>query len=107
MYREPDIYSESETITNKLWIDGKPIYRTVVDMGAGPNVSTKNVAHGITGIDTCISIMISADNGTVSYIVATVTSNERVFRNGTDIAWTTANDRSGYQGYAIVEYTKT
>ena len=32
-----DVYSTDEVKTNKVWIDGKPIYRKVVDCGALPN----------------------------------------------------------------------
>ncbi len=40
-------YSNSETLTHKVWIDGKPIYRKVVDTGAMPNSACKLVNHGL------------------------------------------------------------
>lgn len=55
-------YSTSETDTGKQWIDGKTIYRKVVNFGAMPNATLKNVAHGITTIDTLINIYGSAHN---------------------------------------------
>lgn len=43
-------YSTNEVKTGGTWIDGKPIYRKVVDFGALPNATTKNVAHGVSNI---------------------------------------------------------
>lgn len=43
-------YSTNEVKTGGKWIDGKPIYRKVVDFGALPNATTKNVAHGVNNI---------------------------------------------------------
>jgi len=43
-----DDYSETEFATNKQWIDGRKIYRKVINFGALPNATTKSVAHGIT-----------------------------------------------------------
>lgn len=43
-------YSTQEVKTGGTWIDGKPIYRKVVDFGALPNATTKNVAHGVSNI---------------------------------------------------------
>lgn len=43
-------YSTQEVKTGGTWIDGKPIYRKVVDFGALPNATTKKVAHGVSNI---------------------------------------------------------
>ena len=43
-------YSTDEVKTGGKWIDGKPIYRKVVNFGALPNATTKNVAHGVNNI---------------------------------------------------------
>ena len=51
-----DVYSTSETKTNKVWIDGKPIYRTVISLPNG--TGTQSVAqytlstYGIANVDT-------------------------------------------------------
>ena len=47
-------YSTSEVKTNDVWIDGKPIYRKVIDFGALPNTATKSVNHGISGMGTLV-----------------------------------------------------
>ena len=51
-----DEYSTTEVKTNKVWIDGRPIYRKVVDTGALPNSTTKTVAHGLTNVREVVSI---------------------------------------------------
>ena len=43
-------YSANEVKTGGKWIDGKPIYRKVVNFGALPNATTKKVAHGVNNI---------------------------------------------------------
>ena len=44
-----EVYSTDETVIG-TWIDGKPIYRKVIDFGALPNANTKSVAHNINDI---------------------------------------------------------
>lgn len=41
-----DIYSTSEIKTNKIWIDGKPIYRKVL------NITSQSQNHNINNLDT-------------------------------------------------------
>lgn len=43
-------YSALETMTDEYWIDGKPIYRKVVDCGALPNATTKQVSTGLSNV---------------------------------------------------------
>lgn len=40
----PDSYSTSEVKTNKVWIDGKPIYKKVVEL---PNITSTNIDIGV------------------------------------------------------------
>ena len=108
----PEYYSTTETKTNKVWIDGKPIYRKVVDFGVLPNNTTKSVPHGITGYNSFVSIsgFSRVADGSV-YIplpYASYTDNNRsVGIQGADITITTDFDRTGYtKTYIILEYTK-
>lgn len=55
MLSEIGSYTSDETLTGQLWIDDRPIYRKVVDLGAlcdGVNTE-KEVEHGITDFDCC------------------------------------------------------
>ena len=49
-------YSTSEIDTGATWIDGKHIYRKTIDFGNLPNNTTKNVAHGISGLSQLVKI---------------------------------------------------
>ena len=44
-------YFTDEIDTGMKWIDGKPIYRKVINVGALPNNSEKTIAHNISNID--------------------------------------------------------
>ena len=110
-----DIYSTNELKTNKVWIDGKPIYRKVIDFGALPNAESKKVNHGISNLESVVNYCGYATDGTntiplpytypnsnyISYYVSlgTVTS--------TQVEIVTGTNRSDYSGYIILEYTKT
>ncbi|XOQ48262.1 MAG: Prophage-tail domain-containing protein [Eubacteriales bacterium] len=57
-------YSMTEQNTGRLWIDGKVIYRKVVNLGSLPNATPGNVAHGIANLSTVVSLSGFATNGT-------------------------------------------
>ena len=50
-----DIYSTTETKTNKVWIDGKPIYRKVVYDTTPRSGGNYNIEHGIQNYDEIVS----------------------------------------------------
>ena len=108
----PDAYSTSEVKTNKIWVNNKPVYRKVVDIGNLPNNSRKEVAHNITNLDDIIYCSAIIDNGTTYRqlpVSSPLDTNYAidVYANSTYIVIDTGNDRTSYSGYAIVEYTKT
>lgn len=41
-------YSLVEQVTNKFWVDGRRIYRKVINVGTLPNNTSKSTAHGLT-----------------------------------------------------------
>lgn len=49
-------YSATEVKTNKIWTDGKPIYRKTVATGQLPNNTLNQIAFGVTDYDTVVSI---------------------------------------------------
>ena len=99
-----------------IWIDGKPIYRKVINTGTLPNTSSKTVSHNIDNIDfitnyygiayrdtdnTFIKLPFVQSSQSLAFQVA-------VFINKTIISLVTASDRSGFAiSYVIIEYTKT
>lgn len=60
---EKDVYSTEEVKTNKIWIDGRPIYRKVYHMQI-TNDSGINIPCGITNMNTIINCYgcIARDN---------------------------------------------
>jgi len=103
-------YSTTESLTNRKWIDGKTIYRKVINFGALPNSTAKAVAHGITGLGQIVHIYGTVCDGT-TYVPlpasATVESwGIELSANATNVAVTTGQDRSLFSGYIVIEYTK-
>jgi len=109
-----DNYSTTETKIG-TWIDGKPLYRKVVNFGTLPNSTTKTVAHSISNIDSiafvkgmakatstgnCWPLPFLFEGSQSSY-------NIRTFVNNTNIEMWCDNDRSNYTAYITIEYTKT
>lgn len=103
-------YSTNETATGKKWIDGRTIYSKVINFGALPDTTTKNVAHGISSINSFITLKGIATDGSNYYPMpsgrTTDTNNIDLFANGTNVSVTTATNWSTYSAYIVVEYTK-
>ena len=109
-----DVYSTDEVKTNKVWIDGKPIYRRVYNVGTMPNSGAKNINAGITNFGTCVNIFGGATNGdnciTLPFIAPEVHNNSITLlysKNRNQIELWSGTDRSEYSGYVTIEYTKT
>lgn len=103
-------FSTSEALTGDVWIDGKPIYVKTISIGAMPNTTTKSVAHGVTTIESIVTMYGAATTGTTNvplpYAVTTANQAMQINRAGANIDVTTGLDRSGWTGYVTIEYTK-
>lgn len=106
-----DLFDTSETVTSKIWTNGKPIYRKVVDLGALPDTSSKNVAHNITGFDEFITISGFTSDGTTRFPLPAGNPASAGAINlhvtATNVVITTGTNRLAHDGIAIIEYTKT
>lgn len=106
-------YSTEEVNTGKKWIDGKPIYRKVVDCGTLPNANYKVVPHNITNIDTVITSNGISTDGTYNLILpyvdaGTPTNGVQMYITTISVYLRTGADRSSYtKTKVIIEYTKT
>ena len=98
-----ETYSTDEVKTNKIWIDGKPIYRKVVNMGNLVNNSSKNVAHNLSNF-VIRTINGSATNGSVHIGISGF--NDEVYIDKTNVIWNTKANRSSFTAYVVLEYTK-
>lgn len=123
MISEIGSFSSNETLTGQKWIDDRPIYRKVIDLGAisdGVN-TTKEVEHGITDFDfvTKLDGFIKARaTGTGSHNIKPLpwvrTGENKDYQveiaiNPTNITITAPDTSSTYTqavGYIIVEYVK-
>lgn len=108
-------YSESEQDTGRKWIGAETVYSKTVDTGALPNATSKNVAHGITGLDRLIHIIGAAKNTTsgdqlpLPYADDLDTFSVKVVVNATNIILEcTVEDRSAMnESYVTLLYTRT
>ena len=113
-----NVYSEDETKVG-IWIDGKTIYRTVINITSYPNTDLVTIQTDIQDVDTLITCRaMSRSTGesfpvpsyygqgygsTVYYdtIIANFTGNTI-----SGIRLKTNSDRTSYSGFVILEYTK-
>ena len=104
-------YSTTEQKTGGHWIDGKPIYRKVVDCGALPNNTEKTVAHNIANIEWVVKYNGMASNGNewlqlpASYYS---TAAIGLSADSTNIFLRPYSNRTSYTTTLVtIEYTKT
>lgn len=110
----PFEYSTNEIIVGN-WVDDKPIYRKVIDIGNLPNASQTIVSHNISNIKRIVKLYGSAtrdsDKDTMPIPYVTFNSNNNgginLYANNVSILVSTSTDRSSYTGYVVLEYTKT
>lgn len=110
---EVNKYSTEETFTGKYWIDGKPIYRKVIEFGALPNATNKAVSSGLANVN-IISIggkaKRSSDGLTITlpYAVTDFLVGLMYVSNSNEIRVVAESDMSAYDDVHItLEYTKT
>lgn len=98
------------------WIDGKTIYRKVINFGALPNATKKEVQHNISNLKNFTKIegiAIRNDNTNFSQSLPLIYKNvdagynTALIANNTVVGIETNNDRSNFNGYVTLEYTKT
>lgn len=105
-----DTYSTSEIATNKKWINGKTIYRKVIDWGVLKNTATSTIPHGITGIDWVVTIYGSTYSSSQDFrfpLPFSSSSQIYLWADSTNIKIQTTMDRTSFtQTQIIIEYTK-
>jgi len=109
-YYDGGNYSNTETETGKLWIDGNPIYRKVVNIAALPNTTSTTYPHGITTTDTIISCRGMANSGTNELPMPRTGAGGAgwidIYANSTNITIASGTDLSTWSAFVIMEYTK-
>jgi len=108
-------YSTSEVDTLQKWVDGRTIWRKIVNFGTLPNTGTKSVAHGITGLDFIVQSYIAAkktSGGTLYRILSDGSlttgwsSGADLYIDNTNVNVGTGGDWSTYTGFWVLEYVK-
>lgn len=107
-------YFTTEIDTGMKWIDGKTIYRKVIDFGALPNTaSQKSVSIGVPNIDKMIDFKGIAHSVGFTAVIPNTNANSGSLlniyydRTGKTINIETYSDRSMYtETYITIEYTK-
>ena len=103
-------YSTDETFTGKYWIDGKKIYRKVVDFGALTNNTSKTVAHNIQNISFVVNYYGMSTDGSewIGLPASWTTASVGISVDPTNIIIRPYTDRRTYTTtYVVIEYTKT
>ena len=107
-------YSTEEINTGKKWIDGKPIYRKIIDCGALLNNTIKTVAHNISNLDFIIFLNGTSYSSTTGnyfplpYAADSLQAIVKIWATDTNIYLQTTADRTDYTiTYVTIEYTKT
>ena len=109
-------YSTSEEATDATWIDGKTIYKKTISLGSLPNSGGKDVAHGISNLDTVVDFsgtgLRSTDNArfhlpSAPVANAGVSSSISVTVQPSIVQIYCGTDRSNITGYLTIWYTKT
>lgn len=104
---DPNKYQLDYERTEGYW-SGKNLYRKTVDLGALPNATSANVAHGIANVDASYCRVLEVwgiDEATPATTSLSPGVNAQM--DTTNIVVTTTTDLSDYNGYALLEYTKS
>ena len=110
----PFEYSNDEIKVGK-WLNGETIYRKVIDIGYLPNASSSTMSHNVSNLGQFTKIsglaVRSSDNDTLPIPYVTFNANNSggitIYADNTNITIRTTTDRSSYEGYVILEYTKS
>lgn len=108
---DPNKYSVNERWVG-TWI-GQPLYQKTINFGAMPNATEKVVAHGISNIDKAISISgfyysSSMSGAPLPFVHSSlINAQTAIYVDTTNIHLTVGTDRSGYNAYITLQYTKT
>lgn len=106
-----ELYSTREKRIG-TWIDGKPLYRKIIDYGTLPNTTTRTLEHNISNVDIFTKVEGIANDGItflpLPYAHSNVAFNVVLNTTKTYVSIATNSDRTTYtKTYITLEYTKT
>lgn len=107
--KNEEVYSTDEQRIG-TWL-GKPLYRKTINVGTLPNNTVLRVAHNIINYDRFVNIIGSAKSSTQSlsfpFVGSNLSDNIAIQITTDNIVIITGSDRSAFNGYVTLEYTKT
>lgn len=112
-YTESEYYSTNEVKTNKVWIDGKPIYRKVITFTTDEvSGSWKNYSTGVSNLDKMISIQATIERANyVNSVPYEENANGYIYmtyvKSSRALTCKVGSDLTSLPVVAIIEYTKT
>lgn len=109
----------TEEIRIGNWINGKPLYRKVINVGNKPTDATINVSDAVSNVDTLVRISGTAYNATfnqyynipnthdtmASWYINALLVNKKDLQVRGGIGWNNAGGLTNI--YVVLEYTKT
>ncbi len=103
-----NVYSTSEINTGKIWIDGKPIYRKVINLGSWTSNSSGNNDKTIAQInyDTVIELNLYVKYGDAWYNKWD-TFNNILINDTTTLRFNISTSITFADSFVIIEYTKS
>lgn len=106
-WEEVQDYSTEEINTGKKWINGKPIYRAVVEFGNLPNNTEKRIDIDINNIEYIILMDGLVLNDAIASPFRQYISYIYVDKGQKKLGIGTSQDHSNLLADIILEYTKT
>ena len=106
---EYSTYSTNEMVVGK-WINGKPLYRKVVDLGNLTNNSSKTVSTGLYYSEDVITSLKGYAKNQSNPGFITLPMRDILFQitqSAGDLFINTSENYSNWKGWAIIEYYKT
>ena len=110
-----NVFSTDEVKTNDIWIDGKQIYRKVLNVSSLPNSTVLPIYHEISNMKEVVRLYGmayysgDAEGGgvTIPYTDSSNVNNSIEIRaNLTSILIITKSNKSSMRGTIVIEYTK-
>ncbi len=107
----PTIYSDEERQVG-VWRDNKPLYQKTINFGALPNADQKAVNHNISDLDQLVSVNAVAIGATNNFSLSYIDTNSLangigIYVSNTAITIRCGSNRSSYNAYVTLQYTKT
>ena len=101
-YENPPMELGVEYRTTERYL-GKPVYAKVVDFGALPNNTNKDVAYGVENVRTGVDVQLISSSSNVTHDIGIIS----LWINQNIIHVTTNENKSDVSAYALCKYIKT